>query len=218
MEPWTYRRGLMSVWRSAPATVAFGWLLPLGTLIAAHVVVALFMPQHRLDAPYASHFALVSHALLLLPTLHSPSSAASLAQELRRPWLVLLAVAGVIALRWLLGMAGLEDMQYEVFAGMTEAAVQTPVRFALVMLVVAPLAEELFFRGWLWERLREHWPAPVVAVVTCALFIWAHGDIALAVLPGAVAVTAARLWCGGLRASLLLHVVLNLLAAQPLLT
>ena len=77
----------------------------------------------------------------------------------------------------------------------------------------APLAEELFFRGWLWSRLSQAWPPRAVAVATCLAFAAAHGQYAASVLPIAVALTWLRLRGGGLRAPLALHLVINTLAA-----
>ena len=79
------------------------------------------------------------------------------------------------------------------------------------------MAEELFFRGWLWARLSRSWSPPVVAVVTGAAFAMAHAQFAASVLPLTVALTWLRLRDGSLRAPLALHLLMNTLAAATTL-
>ena len=91
------------------------------------------------------------------------------------------------------------------------------VLFCLLIVPVAPLAEELFFRGWFWEalRLRGHRIA-VIMVLTTAPWLLLHGLGApgrvLFLLPAAVLFSVIRHRGGGVRASLAAHCVNNLFA------
>ncbi|HXG16623.1 MAG TPA: CPBP family intramembrane glutamic endopeptidase [Calidithermus sp.] len=62
-----------------------------------------------------------------------------------------------------------------------------PALFAAVVIIgiLAGGAEEVFFRGWMQTRLREHWPPGRAVVVTSLLFglmhlEWLHAALALA--------------------------------------
>jgi membrane protease YdiL (CAAX protease family) len=83
--------------------------------------------------------------------------------------------------------------------------------------LLAPLCEELFFRGWLWTGLRRHWPALPVALVTALPWIALHaldGGLTriLFLLPAALFLSLARHYCNSLKASLTLHILNNLAA------
>lgn len=82
----------------------------------------------------------------------------------------------------------------------------------LAIAVAAPVAEELFFRGWLWERLSRHWPRRWVALATALAFAAAHVQFVASVVPATIGLTWLRLR-GGLRAPLALHLAINTLAA-----
>jgi membrane protease YdiL (CAAX protease family) len=83
-----------------------------------------------------------------------------------------------------------------------------------ISVILTPLAEELFFRGWLWTGLRKHWGALPTAVVTSALFLavhWSSGFATIVViLPPTVACAAARHLGRSVRASIPVHMIYNL--------
>jgi membrane protease YdiL (CAAX protease family) len=86
--------------------------------------------------------------------------------------------------------------------------------FAVFLVVVlAPLSEELFFRGWLWTGLRLRWSVLPTAAMTSALWVLLHierGVTAMIVLiPVAVILSAARHYGQSVRASVLVHLILN---------
>jgi membrane protease YdiL (CAAX protease family) len=88
-----------------------------------------------------------------------------------------------------------------------------------VMLIVflAPVSEELFFRGWLWEALRRRGhAAAVTASLTAIPWLLLHGIDApgriLFLIPAAVIFSTARHMGGGVRASLAVHITNNLAA------
>lgn len=79
--------------------------------------------------------------------------------------------------------------------------------FALV--VLAPVAEELLFRGWLWSALRRSWGPWPTALVTGGLFWLLHAAYRpkdfLLVLPIAIILTVVRQFTGSIRGTILLH-------------
>jgi hypothetical protein len=87
---------------------------------------------------------------------------------------------------------------------------------AIVLCIVgfAPLWEELFFRGWLWTGLRHRWGMLPVTLATALPWLLAHLSDGLArplfLIPGAIFLSLAREYCGGVRASLVLHLLNNL--------
>jgi membrane protease YdiL (CAAX protease family) len=94
----------------------------------------------------------------------------------------------------------------------------TPLRVVLIVLGVglAPFAEELFFRGWLWTGLRRFWgPVPVMA---CTGLLWLAMHLSdgltrpLFLIPAAVTFGIARHFCGSVRASMILHCFNNAIA------
>lgn len=94
-------------------------------------------------------------------------------------------------------------------------SVSWPIRLAGVSMaiVLAPLAEELFFRGRLWTALRGQWGAPATAVATGGLWLAIHlpEGISHAILlfPLALGVSFAREFGGSVRAPILIHALNN---------
>jgi membrane protease YdiL (CAAX protease family) len=87
----------------------------------------------------------------------------------------------------------------------------------LLITVLAPLAEETFFRGWLWDALhRRGHGVWMTAGITSVLWLLLHAPEAptrvLFLLPAAAAFSIARHRAGGVRASLAVHVVNNAMA------
>jgi membrane protease YdiL (CAAX protease family) len=90
-----------------------------------------------------------------------------------------------------------------------------------ISVTLTPLAEELFFRGWLWTGLRRHWGALPTAALTSALFLGAHwtaGFLSLVLIfPLTVALATARHLGRSVRASIAVHMLYNLsLPISPL--
>ena len=87
--------------------------------------------------------------------------------------------------------------------------------FALAV-VMAPLTEELLFRGWIYTSLRARFGVAASIVVTGALFACAHWErthlYALAVLPVGLLLGYVRERSGGLRAGLYMHSIYNCVA------
>lgn len=86
--------------------------------------------------------------------------------------------------------------------------------FAATVAVGAPVAEEMFFRGWLWVGLRQRWGAWGTGLSTGAMFLLLHGvggewRLLVALAPVALLLSLAREFGGSLRASLAVHLVNN---------
>jgi membrane protease YdiL (CAAX protease family) len=81
-------------------------------------------------------------------------------------------------------------------------------------LVLAPLSEELFFRGWLWEALRQRGHAfASTACLTALPWLLLHGLDSPArivfLIPAALVFSLARQQGGGVLASLAVHLTNN---------
>lgn len=82
--------------------------------------------------------------------------------------------------------------------------------------VLSPLWEEFFFRGWLWTGLRRYWGTLPVMFATAVPWLSLHMFDGLLrplyLFPMAVMLCLARQYCGGIRASITLHMLNNLIA------
>ena len=81
-------------------------------------------------------------------------------------------------------------------------------------LFIAPVVEELIFRGWLWTGLQKRWSTLPIVLVTSALFIAIHFPPTIVILavriPGDLLLAAARHFGRSVRAPIALHVINNL--------
>jgi membrane protease YdiL (CAAX protease family) len=122
-------------------------------------------------------------------------------------WLVVLA-----ALRLLARHSGLPTPTIP-------TTLATPGTFGLSLLkvtelcLVAPVVEEMFFRGWLWTALRRIWGPVPTALCTGGLFLLIHvagGVVRLFILlPITILLSIARHRGDSVRASLTVHAVNN---------
>ena len=137
-----------------------------------------------------------------------------------------LSVAGLVSLVIIYAglLAYLQFRNFDDFFGAVFRA-DTAWRVAafLVFGLLAPVAEEMMFRGWLWTALRRHWGGFPCTLVTGFLWMLTHfteGPAKMAILaPIALLLGIARQSSASLRGPLLLHLALNLtgLAAPFLL-
>lgn len=92
--------------------------------------------------------------------------------------------------------------------------------FFFALAVLAPLAEELFFRGWMWAALRQHWGVWATAITTGVLFLAMHLENGLLtvilLVPMAVMLSVARAVGGSVRASVIMHCLYNVGVAGTL--
>lgn len=84
------------------------------------------------------------------------------------------------------------------------------------IVVVAPVAEEIFFRGFLYPALARRFGVVAAALGVSALFAAAHirpdieGSTLGIIFLGSLGLTAARAMTGSTRASIVLHAIYNL--------
>ena len=87
---------------------------------------------------------------------------------------------------------------------------------ALLIAFLAPIAEELFFRGWFWTALRRYWSVWPTALCTGGIWLSLHaleGAVRVPILvPAAILLSLARHYGGSVRASIPLHLANNLTA------
>jgi membrane protease YdiL (CAAX protease family) len=98
--------------------------------------------------------------------------------------------------------------------GQDFSAAGTAMRISMNVLavVLAPLGEELFFRGWLTTGLLRYWAPHHVVLVTALSWAALHlGEMGVAV-PNGLIFGAARYFCGSVRAPIALHMLNNLIS------
>jgi membrane protease YdiL (CAAX protease family) len=132
----------------------------------------------------------------------------------RRPIIAFMAIlfgAYAILLMFARYWAGPDFFSKQIIIGATSPWLSLLV--ALEKVLLAPLGEELFYRGWLWTGLRKHWGGVSTAALTSSIWIAAHfagsAAVALVLLPAAVILSIARHFGGSVRASLALHILYN---------
>jgi membrane protease YdiL (CAAX protease family) len=141
----------------------------------------------------------------------------------RRPGLlVAFATMGeAVVLGWAILVYGvLQPADHGVIASLLAATPRASVveqaGILFCTVVLSPLWEEFFFRGWLWTGLRRHWGTLPVMLATAVPWLALHMFDGLLrplyLLPMAVMLCLARQYCGGIRASITLHVLNNLIA------
>lgn len=105
-----------------------------------------------------------------------------------------------------------------VFSGLRGGWPSAVLVFAVIVLV-APLCEEIMYRGLLWGAVERRWGRWVALVVTTVVFALAHLEWTRAPLLVVVAVpiALARLYTDNLTASVVAHQVTNLLPGLVLM-
>ncbi|HEY1931665.1 MAG TPA: CPBP family intramembrane glutamic endopeptidase [Acetobacteraceae bacterium] len=142
---------------------------------------------------------------------------------IRRPGLLLLfaTVGEALIFAWaVLLFVLLKPAQTDVLSTLFKAAptAGTVVQGVTLLcaVVLSPIWEEFFFRGWLWTGLRRYWGRLPVMFATAIPWLLLHSFDGLLrplfLIPAAILLSLAREYCGGTRASLTLHVLNNLIA------
>lgn len=87
------------------------------------------------------------------------------------------------------------------------------IAFAMLV-VIAPIVEELIFRGWLYEKLRIKLPVPVSILITSVLFGMVHSPFSasLNMFAMSVVLCCLRELTGTIYAGIILHMLKNGLA------
>ena len=84
----------------------------------------------------------------------------------------------------------------------------------MMLVVIAPVAEEILFRGFLFGKLRKHVPNWVAILITSLLFAIVHGavNVGIDVFALSVVLCLLRLVSGTIWPSILLHMLKNAIA------
>lgn len=84
----------------------------------------------------------------------------------------------------------------------------------LTLVVIAPVAEEILFRGFLFGKLRKHVPIWVAILITSLLFAFVHGavNVGIDVFALSIVLCLLRLVSGTIWPSILLHMLKNSIA------
>ena len=84
----------------------------------------------------------------------------------------------------------------------------------LAIVVIAPIGEELTFRGWLYPKLRARLGVVLAVILTSLLFALLHGQLNVAadVFVLSVIMCLFREFTGTIYASILLHILKNFIA------
>jgi membrane protease YdiL (CAAX protease family) len=84
----------------------------------------------------------------------------------------------------------------------------------LTLVVIAPVAEEILFRGYLYGKLRKHVPVWAAALITSALFGAVHGqwNVAIDVFALSLVLCSLREVTGNIWAGMLVHMLKNSVA------
>jgi membrane protease YdiL (CAAX protease family) len=109
----------------------------------------------------------------------------------------------------------------EIFFQSSSVALWLTLTDGLTAIILAPLAEELFFRGWLWTGLWKRWGPWLTSLITAAIWLALHlergvGYVMLLLLP-AIILTAARQVGRSVRVTIPMHAIYNLAANVPLI-
>jgi len=120
--------------------------------------------------------------------------------------------AAVGTLVWFVAHGGHPPVVPTEIAQLPQNAAIAAIHIAFLALL-APVAEELFFRGWLWTALRKTWPPAWTLTATSALWLSMHALDGtwrpLLLLPTAILLGLARHYGNSVRASLILHLMNN---------
>ena len=81
----------------------------------------------------------------------------------------------------------------------------------LALVVFAPIAEEIIFRGWLYGKLRKTIAAPAAIILVSFLFGFLHGQLNVGITVGimSIAMRVEREMTGTIYASILTHMIKN---------
>ncbi len=216
--------------------VALGVLIAAGAMLTGTIIVAIFDPQ--LDSPAARNAAQLAVALSLIGTalgfafFDARGKLKQAFGELGLGPRVALGALGLAVLAWVayIVMAGIltpllqpdqKDVTRELGTNKDELGSVAVAAFLIV--IAAPLSEELFFRGFMFGGLRRSmsiWPAAVISAVVWGSLHLGAGNIGVAVQLAVFGVILAWLYerSGTLWAPVFAHVINNTIAFVLLVT
>jgi membrane protease YdiL (CAAX protease family) len=138
------------------------------------------------------------------------------AGPIRRPWALAWVSIAQLGISCLIGahfwMA--DGQQRQMIAVMADDPMYL-IENVVSVVVLAPISEELFFRGWLWTALRRSWGVWPTALCTTVPWLALHGfDFVrlTKLLPLAVIICLVRHRIGTVRATIAIHAANNAMA------
>lgn len=150
----------------------------------------------------------------------TPRGAGLGAGPIRRPGLLamLAIVQLVVTFAWGSLVVHFFGAPSTAISGLLRRSAQSSTVYLVAIVVlatmVAPICEELFFRGWLWTALRRGWALVPTAVATAIPWLLLHivdggWRRVLVLVPAAILFSVGRHLCGTVRASIVMHIVNN---------
>lgn len=190
--------------------------------VAAFAVVYLPISTHFLPAhgwfklPFSPQsFFLISTLVILrvrkLPFAGIGFSKVHALKNTRLGILLALIPVGItLAAAWVLTETDsfFPFLKRPIFGGEPSAA-QVQVYQLVTLLLLAPIAEEFFFRGILLKALREHYAAWLSVIGSSLIFMGAHGHLALGPLVLGVINAILMLRTGSIIPGMVFHAVAN---------
>jgi membrane protease YdiL (CAAX protease family) len=223
---WRYIVGL-PIW-VAMSFIAANFIIVIGLALAQ--AARIYIPDLE-DPVFNTVFAALIYVLTLALTLGGPwllrrrlTSKTDLGLSREPSWMdILLAPAGAVLYLFLSGLLvtlfsiGFPqiDLQQAQDVGFKNLSGNSQYLLAFITLVVvAPLAEEVLFRGYLYGKLRKHGPIWLSALITSVLFGLAHGqwNVAIDTFALSLILCSLREVTGSIWAGTLLHMMKNGLA------
>lgn len=213
------------------AILAWTFVVVLGSQIVIGIIVGLLLPEEALSSPIANAvFSLLSYAitivlLIVLPPIVlknkvQPSTRERLGLRELPTWtdiglapvgyvIAILIAAGLTALFSLFpwfDSAQAQELGYSTYMMGGERAVAF-----ILLAIVAPIAEELVFRGWLYGKLRIAIPKWLAILLVSLLFgaIHLQWNVGLSVFALSVVNCLLREVTGTIYAGTLVHIIQN---------
>lgn len=216
------------------ALSAFVFASVIGVQLVLGIIVRFFISQETLESPIVNvFFSVISYALATALVIYVPpkvlkgkvkkSSRDSLGLRGLPTWTDLgLApigyIASIVIAAGLTALFGLftwfnaseaQDLGYSYYM----AGVERGIVFILLG-VLAPIAEEIIFRGWLYGKLRVRIPKWVAILVTSLVFGLVHlqWNVGLTVFAMSIVTCTLREVTGTIYAGTLVHIINNSVA------
>jgi uncharacterized protein len=217
-----------------PGQVVLAILIAIGAILAGTIPVAVVDPDVDSAGAMIAAQLVVAVALIGSALIWPISAGGSLREGLRRLGFVRLSrwIFGGALLAWFAYVAiaailspllqpDQEDVARDLGAG--DDSVIATVMAGILIVVLAPLSEEVFFRGFMYTGLRRAMPMLVAAAVSGAVWGVLHltaGNIGVAVQLALFGVVLAYLYerTGNLWAPIFAHTINNALAFTLLVT
>jgi membrane protease YdiL (CAAX protease family) len=200
--------------------------------LAAQALLALGVPAHTLNGTSSTTiWGALTYVLTLLLVIGLPwrvkkykTSREELGLTGLPRWLdILLAPLGLLVYVLISALLILIATQFLTFidlnqvqdTGYSDLTAGFEYLLAFMMLVViAPIAEEILFRGYLLGKLRKYVPLWVAILVVSLLFGFVHGawNVGIDVFALSIVLCLLRVWTKTLWAPILLHMLKNAIA------